>query len=126
LKEGLRTFWKEKKMSWMTYGIIIIFGAFIVLLIINPKLSCFGKRITSPLYPVLRQKKQANRRINTEEYGFHLSEEGEKSPVRRPQRQDEEPFLDQFKNKKIKTKDYGFHLSSDTNAPQEGDGSDRD
>jgi hypothetical protein len=113
-------------MDWMTYGILIIFGAFIILLIINPKLSCFGRRVASPFYPLLRQKKQANRRIKTEEYGFHLSAGGEESPVRRPKQKDEEFFLDQFKHKKIKTKDYGFLLSSDTGASQEGDGNDRD
>ena len=39
------------------YGLIIIFGAFIILLIINPNLSCFGKRLKSPFYPLLRKKK---------------------------------------------------------------------
>ena len=47
-------------MNLGTYGILIVFAAFIVLLILNPKLSCFGKRIRSPFYPVLgkRQKKE--------------------------------------------------------------------
>jgi len=113
-------------MRWMTYGIFIIFGALIVLMIINPKLSCFGRRITSPLYPLLRQKKQGKRRVKTEDYGFHLFDEGEKNSVRRPMGEDEEPFLNQFKHKKIKTRDYGFHLRHDKDASQEGDGSDRD
>lgn len=39
------------------YGILIIFALFILLLAINPKLSCFGKRIKSPFYPLIRRKK---------------------------------------------------------------------
>ena len=44
-------------MSWSTYAILIVFAAFVLLLIINPNLSCFGKRITSPFYPLLRKKR---------------------------------------------------------------------
>ena len=44
-------------MSWSTYVILIIFAAFVLLLIINPNMSCFGKRITSPFYPLLRKKR---------------------------------------------------------------------
>jgi hypothetical protein len=44
-------------MSWSTYAILIVFAAFVLLLIINPNMSCFGKRITSPFYPLLRKKR---------------------------------------------------------------------
>jgi len=106
-------------MNWTTYGVIIIFGAFVILMILNPNLSCFGRKITSPLYPVLRHKKKSQKRIKTQDYGFKLSENGE-SPVHHGQRggKDEELFLDQFKDKKYKTKDYGFKLS-DTDETQE-------
>jgi len=106
-------------MNWATYGVIIIFGAFIILMILNPNLSCFGRKITSPLYPVLRHKKKSQRRIKTQDYGFKLSDNGEKS-VYHGQRgdEDEELFLSQFKDKKYKTKDYGFKLS-DTDETQE-------
>ncbi|MBN1223385.1 MAG: hypothetical protein JXB23_09050 [Candidatus Aminicenantes bacterium] len=112
-------------MSWMTYGIIIIFGAFLILMIINPNLSCFGKRIASPLYPLMRKKKLRNDRIKTEDYGFHLSDPGESRPIRRSKIEDEELFLDRFKNKKIKTKDYGFHLENDDAAPEKEEGIER-
>jgi hypothetical protein len=106
-------------MNWATYGIIIIFGAFLILMILNPNLSCFGRKIMSPLYPVLRHKKKSQRRIKTQDYGFKLSDDGERSihPGQRGD-EDEELFLSQFKDKKYKTKDYGFNLS-DTEEPQE-------
>ena len=62
-------------MNLGTYGILIAFAAFILLMILNPKLSCFGKRITSPLYPLLRKRqKKAPAKVPTEDYGFKLSE----------------------------------------------------
>jgi hypothetical protein len=66
-------------MSWSTYGILIIFGAFVLLLILNPNLSCFGKRISSPLYPLLRKKKRPVRPVKTDDYGFRLKEEDDAS-----------------------------------------------
>ena len=39
-------------MSFGAYGILIILGLFILLLAVNPKLSCFGKRIKSPFFPL--------------------------------------------------------------------------
>ena len=39
-------------MSFGAYGLLVIFGLFILLLAVNPKLSCFGKRIASPFYPL--------------------------------------------------------------------------
>jgi len=80
------------------YGLVIVFGAFIILLIINPNLSCFGKRLKSPFYPLMRKKKisaaKHGRRTTAadgpgqpgasanaknpdkpaEDYGFHLDE----------------------------------------------------
>ena len=38
-------------MSWGSYAILIIFGAFVLLLILNPNISCFGKRFGSPFTP---------------------------------------------------------------------------
>ncbi len=99
-------------MNWATYGVIIIFGAFVILMILNPNLSCFGRKITSPLYPILRHKKKSRKRIKTHDYGFHLSSEGEKR-VFLSQRidEDEKLYLSQFKDKKYKTKNYGFKLT---------------
>lgn len=55
------------------YGILVVFGVFILLLITNPNISCFGKKVSSPLYPLLRKKKK--RKIKTADYGFKLIEE---------------------------------------------------
>ena len=65
------------------YGLLIIFGLFILLLTVNPKLSCFGKRIKSPFYPLVRRKRLAKKAAGTgqvpadagkktEDYGFRL------------------------------------------------------
>ena len=64
-------------MKWTTYSILILFGAFVLLLILNPNMSCFGKRIRSPLYPLLRKKKAKRSAAGqaepkTEDYGFRL------------------------------------------------------
>lgn len=61
-------------MSFGMYGILIAFGLFVLLLIRNPNLSCFGKRIGSSFYPLTRKKKQ--RQIKTEDYGFSLENKG--------------------------------------------------
>jgi hypothetical protein len=86
----------SSNMNWGITGILIVFGAFIVLLILNPNLSCFGKRVKSPFYPLIRKRK---RRIKTSDYDFRLVEGGEKKPgeteTRRPV---------------PKTDDYGFRL----------------
>ena len=91
-------------MRFGSYGILIAFGAFILLLILNPRLSCFGKRIRSPLYPLLRKRqKKAPAPVKTEDYGFHLAEG---RPAKDGPRQ---PAVHQKKAEK-KTDDYGFRL----------------
>lgn len=63
-------------MSWSTTGILVIFGAFVLLLILNPNMSCFGRRIKSPFYPLLRKKRlkaraeERKKPPKTEDYGF--------------------------------------------------------
>jgi hypothetical protein len=56
-------------------AILIVFAAFILLLILNPNMSCFGRRVKSPFYPLFRKKKlkdEAKKRPpKTEDYGFH-------------------------------------------------------
>ncbi|HOW85994.1 MAG TPA: hypothetical protein P5119_02410 [Candidatus Aminicenantes bacterium] len=55
-------------------AILIIFAAFVLLLILNPNVSCFGRRLKSPFYPLFRKKKmqdQAKKKpIKTDDYGF--------------------------------------------------------
>jgi hypothetical protein len=61
-------------MKWSMTAVLIIFAAFVLLLILNPKMSCFGRRIKSPLYPLFRKKKlkeEAKKPPKTEDYGFH-------------------------------------------------------
>lgn len=60
-------------MTWPMYGIIIIFGAFLLLLLINPRLSCFGKRVISPVYPLVHRKKL--KAMRAEDYGLSLKDD---------------------------------------------------
>ncbi len=111
-------------MNFGAYGILVIFAAFVLLLILNPNLSCFGKRIKSPIYPLLRRRRRSTRqRPPTDDYGFDLG--GDKDPASRTKPQ--KPPGD----RKIATEDYGFHLQekeTDGSSPaassgsQEGDG----
>jgi hypothetical protein len=88
-------------MNWGTYGILIAFGLFVLLMIFNPRISCFGKRIRSPFYPLLRKKARKKAPLPTQNYGFHLSE-GESKDAARPPAGDKKAVK--------KTEDYGFRL----------------
>jgi hypothetical protein len=61
-------------MKWTTTAILIIFAAFVLILILNPNMSCFGRRLKSPLYPLFRKKKQREearkKPPKTHDYGF--------------------------------------------------------
>jgi hypothetical protein len=81
-------------------GILVAFAAFIVLLILNPKLSCFGRRLSSPFYPLLRKRKLSRRasgQKKVEDYGFRLEDE-------------QKPGSGPRVGKAKKTEDYGFRL----------------
>lgn len=94
-------------MNIGVYGILIVFGLFIILLVRNPNMSCFGKKLKSPFYPILRRKrmqreeeahKQLRRKaIQTADYGFHLGEPGASRPAVSPEA-------------KKKAEDYGLKL----------------
>lgn len=111
-------------MRWGYYGILIIFIAFFLLLILSPSLTCFGKRLKSPFYPLFRRKKRA-RKIETEDYGFSLVENKDRQKVdeikqkmasRRsgaPPKEDEPKKAPGKRKKRLKTTDYGFSLSDD-------------
>lgn len=99
-------------MSWTIYGILIVFGAFVLLMILNPRLSCFGKRIASPFYPLMRKKRM--QKIETEDYGFHLIE-GERpqnagAPGQKAAGVASREARSEQQVKPLKTADYGFHL----------------
>jgi len=85
-------------MSLGYYGILIIFAAFFLLLIFRPSLTCFGRKIKSPFYPLFRRKK-LKKKLKTQE----------ESPVDESRKKNEsEP-----RKKKLKTQDYGFSLVND-------------
>ena len=87
-------------MNWGFYGILIIFALFILLLVFNPNLSCFGRRIRSPLYPLFRKKK---RKVKTEDYGFRLANKSSRGEEMKSKEGEE------IKKTK-KGEDYGFRL----------------
>ena len=100
-------------MNITTYILLIFFGLFVVLLIVNPKLSCFGKRVRSPFYPLTRKKGKAAKSVKTTDFGFHLSPDGK--PVSRPvsKAPGSKPggTAPAGSSKDApKTEDYGFHL----------------
>jgi hypothetical protein len=81
------------------YGLGIVLAAFILLLIFNPNLSCFGRKIKSPFYPLLRRRKPAAKKLT--DYKFNLTDE---SGARRP------PASGESTKEAKKTDDYGFRL----------------
>jgi hypothetical protein len=94
-------------MNLGTYGILIAFGIFVLILIFNPRISCFGKRIRSPFYPLFRKKgKKAAQPPRTEDYGFHLVD-GE---PRKAGTEGANTKAGETKTKAKKTDDYGFRL----------------
>lgn len=91
-------------MNWGMYGVLIVFGLFIILFILNPNLSCFGRKIKSPFYPVFRKRKmRQEQQKKVEDYGLRLDENGKggKPVFQAPGLQG--PV-------KKKTDDYGFRL----------------
>jgi hypothetical protein len=88
-------------MNWGTYGILIAFGLFVLLVIFNPRISCFGKRIRSPFYPLLRKKGRKKPPPPAEDYGFQLAEGGAKDAAKPGEEK---------KQAAKKTDDYGFRL----------------
>jgi len=99
-------------MSWGAYAILIIFAAFVILLILNPNMSCFGKRIRSPFYPLRRKREMqkgpgdALKRKMTD-YKFDL---GEPAGTRAPGKAEPEKKAADKKTTDKKTNDYGFRL----------------
>ncbi len=111
-------------MSWGYYGILIIFVVFFLLLVLSPNLSCFGKKLKSPFYPLLRRK-QTKKKIKAEDYGFSLvntkdrERAGKKKSEIAAQRRasslakDGETKALEVRKKRLKTDDYGFSLDGD-------------
>jgi hypothetical protein len=98
-------------MGWRIYVILSILALFFILLILNPNLSCFGRKIRSPFYPLFRRKKKE---IKTEDYGFSLAEGNEKRKSELKRLKTESAEKEQrMKKKALKTEDYGFSLAED-------------
>lgn len=95
-------------MNIGTIGILIIFAVFIVLIAANPRLSCFGRKLKSPFYPLFRKKRMEQdqqqlrkarlQKLKTEDYGFKLDDSAGAS---RP---------DVSEKAKKKAEDYGLKL----------------
>ena len=103
-------------MNWGVTGLLIVFGAFIVLLVFSPNMSCFGRRLKSPFYPLMRRRKLSKvksssvlgastreearpaRKVPTDDYGFKLSDDPTPPPAK--------PGTPAEK----KAEDYGFKL----------------
>ena len=108
-------------MRWQIYGIIVIFALFVIALIFNPTLSCFGRKLKSPFYPLLRKKK---RKLKTDDYGFSLG--GKRAKEKTKQKMQKRGIKDygftragdaqqvpQQRKRKLKTESYGFSLDED-------------
>ncbi len=85
------------------YGILVVLAAFIILLVLNPKMSCFGRKIKSPFYPLTRKKKAKEAaEKKAVDYGFKLVDGAQPKPGAPAQGKDAESGK--------KTDDYGFKL----------------
>ena len=108
-------------MRWQIYVILVIFALFVIALIFNPTLSCFGRKLQSPFYPILRKKR---RKLKTDDYGFSLDDKRAKVKTKeRMQKLGMKGYdfsrvggaqhTPQEKKRKLKTGDYGFSLDED-------------
>ena len=91
-------------MKWGATAFLILFGAFILVLIFNPNLSCFGKRVRSPFYPLLRRRARGaapEKKVQTTDYGFHPAGDDPAEP--------KVPTPAEIEARK-KARDYGFKL----------------
>lgn len=105
----------------MNFGLVILivlFVAFLVILLFNPNLTCFGRRLRAPFYPLRRRMMaRKNQPIKTEDYGFKLTEGEAKSgegKAASPQ-VDRDAYKSAFSpvqkpGKPRKTEDYGFKI----------------
>ena len=114
----------RNRMSLGYYGILIIFAAFFLLLIFSPSLTCFGRKVKSPFYPLFRRRK-LKKKLKTQDYGFSLLDERDRQKAeeirqRKSASKSEASVVDsrtkresEPRKKKLKTQDYGFSLVDD-------------
>ena len=105
-------------MKLSLYGIVVIFALLIILIVFNPNLSCFGRKLKSPFYPLLRKKKRRQKKNQPADYGFDLGGTGKK---RTQQALSKKSGPERISNKKVSkpTEDYGFDLGG-TNKKEQG------
>ena len=105
-------------MKLALYGILVILGLFIILMVFNPRLSCFGRKLKSPLYPVLRKRKQRQKKMTMVDYGFDLDNPGKKrGDGNRIPKQAMQSSTRTRKN--IATEDYGFDLHGENRGKEQ-------
>lgn len=104
-------------MKWGATVFLILFAGFILLLIFNPNLTCFGKRVRSPFYPLARRRRTRGaapqKKIQTTDYGFHPTEDapgsGASPAPAAPKAPSSAPTPAETEAQK-KARDYGFKL----------------
>ena len=107
-------------MKLALYGILVVLALFIVLMVFNPSLSCFGRKLKSPFYPVTRKRKMKNRKRETVDYGFNLGSSGEKRTLgnsAHTQVQKRRPGT----KPNVMTEDYGFDLGGQSREKKRAD-----
>jgi len=98
-------------MNLALYGILVVLALFIILMVFNPNLSCFGRKLKSPFYPMARRKKMKNKMRETVDYGFDLgSRTHMQAQKRRP-----------GTKPNIATEDYGFDLGGKIREKKQAD-----
>jgi hypothetical protein len=110
-------------MSIGAYGLLIVFGAFILILIFNPNISCFGKRIKSPFYPLSRRRAQKKKILKTEDFGFTLAD-GDKIPRETKTPPPNPPTTS--RGKPLVTEDFGFNLGDDETDKKSANAADKE
>lgn len=100
-------------MTIGAYVILILFAVFLVLLVTSPKLSCFGRKLRSPFYPLTRKRRAPSKPVKTTDFGFHLSPDGKPAPRPSAKPSGIPPAGAKPSGASPdapKTEDYGFHL----------------
>jgi hypothetical protein len=106
-------------MTLALYGILIILALFIVLMVFNPNLSCFGRKLKSPFYPMIRKKKMKQKTREIVDYGFDLGGSGEKRAQAASMREQAVKKASGAKPD-IAIEDYGFDLGGKSKEKNSG------
>lgn len=105
-------------MKLTLYGILVILALFIILMVFNPNLSCFGRRLKSPFYPMIRKKKRKQKKIQPVDYGFDLGGTGQKRALEIPPPKIARGKSTGKKPSRVK-EEYGFDLRGEDGKKQD-------